>query len=30
LACAVMNTVTQMGYQFPGSSGPGKPIFSSP
>jgi hypothetical protein len=30
LACAIMNTVTQMGYQFPGSSGPGKPIFGGP
>ncbi len=27
LACAVVNTVTQMGYQFPGSNGPGNPIF---
>jgi hypothetical protein len=27
LACAVVNTVTQMGYQFPGSSGPGKAVF---
>lgn len=26
LICAVINTVTQMGFQFPGSSGPGKPI----
>ena len=26
LACAVINTVTQMGWQFPGSSGPGNPI----
>jgi hypothetical protein len=26
LACAVISTVTQMGYQFPGSTGPGKPI----
>jgi len=30
LACAVVNTVTQMGYQFPGSSGPGKPVFGGP
>jgi hypothetical protein len=29
LACAVMNTVTQMGYQFPGSSGPGRSIFGA-
>jgi len=28
LACAVMNTVTHMGWQFPGSSGPGVPIMS--
>lgn len=27
LACAVMNTVTHMGWQFPGSSGPGDPIL---
>jgi hypothetical protein len=27
LACAVINTVTHMGWQFPGSSGPGDPIF---
>jgi len=26
LACAVINTVTQMGWQFPGSAGPGKTI----
>jgi hypothetical protein len=26
LACAVMNTVTTMGWQFPGSAGPGRPI----
>ncbi|MDU0111738.1 hypothetical protein RT723_01670 [Psychrosphaera aquimarina] len=26
LICTVINTVTQMGFQFPGSSGPGKPI----
>lgn len=30
LACAVVNTVTQMGYQFPGSKGPGKPVFGDP
>jgi hypothetical protein len=29
LACAVVSTVTQMGYQFPGSRSPGKPIFGS-
>lgn len=27
LACVVINTVTHMGWQFPGSSGPGDPIF---
>jgi thymidylate synthase len=27
LACAVINTVTQMGWQFPGSAGPGKAIW---
>lgn len=27
LSCAVMNSVTQMGCQFPGSNGPGYPIF---
>lgn len=27
LACAVINTVTHMGWQFPGSSGPGEPIL---
>ena len=27
LACAVINTVTQMGWQFPGSAGPGKTIW---
>jgi hypothetical protein len=26
LACEVMNTVTHMGYQFPGSGGPGQPL----
>jgi hypothetical protein len=26
LICAVINTVTQMGLQFPGTSGPGKKI----
>ncbi len=28
LACAVINTVTHMGWQFPGSSGPGEPIYT--
>lgn len=28
LICEVMNTVTHMGWQFPGSTGPGKPIFT--
>lgn len=27
LICAVINTVTQMGWQFPGSAGPGLPIW---
>ena len=27
LACEVANTVTHMGWQFPGSSGPGEPIY---
>jgi hypothetical protein len=27
LICAVINTVTQMGWQFPGSIGPGKPVW---
>ncbi|KSV76008.1 hypothetical protein N185_16300 [Sinorhizobium sp. GW3] len=27
LCVAVVNTVTMMGYQFPGSSGPGKPVW---
>lgn len=27
LACAVINTVTHMGWQFPGSRGPGNPVF---
>lgn len=30
LACEVINTVTHMGWQFPGSSGPGKAIWESP
>ncbi len=29
LACEVVSTVTHMGWQFPGSHGPGKPIFQS-
>ncbi|MCE5319175.1 MAG: hypothetical protein LLG04_17660 [Parachlamydia sp.] len=28
LACAVINTVTQMGWKFPGSAGPGKTIWN--
>lgn len=28
LACAVVSTVTHMGWQFPGSSGPGAPIWT--
>jgi hypothetical protein len=27
LVCEVVNTVTHMGWQFPGSRGPGKTIF---
>jgi len=27
LVCEVMSTVTHMGYQFPGSDGPGKPVW---
>lgn len=27
LACSVMDNVTHMGWQFPGSNGPGEPIF---
>jgi hypothetical protein len=27
LSCAIINTVTHMGWQFPGSHGPGKTIF---
>jgi hypothetical protein len=27
LACEIINTVTLMGWQFPGSNGPGKAIF---
>ncbi len=30
LGCAVINTVTQMGWQFPGSRDPGKTIFEKP
>ena len=26
LSCAIINSVTQMGFKFPGTSGPGKPI----
>jgi len=29
LACSVINTVTNIGWQFPGSTGPGKPIWNS-
>lgn len=29
LACAVINTVTHMGWQFPGSDGPGESIWNS-
>jgi hypothetical protein len=29
LSCAVMNSVTQLGYQFPGSNGPGEPVVAS-
>ncbi len=29
LACHVVNTVTHMGYQFPGSAGPGMPIIET-
>lgn len=28
LACSVIDTVTHIGWQFPGSAGPGKPIWS--
>jgi len=27
LSCAVVNSVTHMGWQFPGGAGPGKPIW---
>lgn len=30
LACEVMSTITAMGLQFPGSDGPGKPIWANP
>jgi hypothetical protein len=30
LGCAVITTVTHMGWQFPGSHGPGKTIFEKP
>ncbi len=30
LVCAVMNSVTHVGWQFPGSSGPGLPIWQRP
>ena len=29
LSCSVKNTVIHMGWQFPGSGGPGRPIFGS-
>lgn len=29
LACSVMKTVTDMGWRFPGSAGPGKPVWES-
>lgn len=29
LICAVINTVTHMGWQFPGSDGPGMPIWNN-
>ena len=29
LICAVINSVTHMGFQFPGSSGPGVPVWDS-
>jgi hypothetical protein len=29
LCCAIINTVTTMGWQFPGSNGPGAPIHES-
>jgi len=29
LACVIINTVTHMGWQFPGSAGPGKAIWES-
>lgn len=30
LACAVIDSVTCMGFQFPGLSGPGRPLLDSP
>jgi len=30
LICSVINTVTHMGWQFPGSNGPGKTIWDNP
>lgn len=30
LACDVIDTVIQMGFQFPGSTGPGNPVWTSP
>jgi hypothetical protein len=30
LACEVMNSVTLMGWQFPGSAGPGRPLWPVP
>jgi hypothetical protein len=30
LACSVINTVTHMGWKFPGSAGPGKAIWQGP
>ena len=30
LSCAVINTVTHMGFQFPGGAGPGKSIWVAP
>lgn len=29
MACGVMDVVTHMGWQFPGSSGPGKPVWTA-
>ena len=30
LICSVIDTVTHMGYQFPGGAGPGKPVVTRP